>query len=44
MIMGYLKLFNNTVDYQDYINGDPLLPNVSLVDEDEKKAFTIIHL
>ena len=41
--MGYIKLFNNTVDYEDYINGDPLLPNVSLVDE-EKKEFSIIHL
>ena len=31
--MGYIKLFTNTVDYQDYINARPLLPNVSLVEE-----------
>ena len=42
--MGYIKLFNAITDYEDYINGDPLLPNVSLVDEEEKKEFSIIHL
>ena len=33
--MGYIKLFSNTAAYQDYINGMPLLPNVSLVEEDD---------
>ena len=33
--MGYIKLFNDIAAYQDYMNGDPLLPNVSLVEENE---------
>ena len=33
--MGYIKLFNTITAYQDYINGEPLLPNVSLVEEDD---------
>lgn len=31
--MDYLKLFENVSEYDAYINGDPLLPNVSFVNE-----------
>ena len=38
--MGYIKLFSNAIAYQDYMNGDPLLPNVSLIEENEGIFYT----
>ena len=37
--MKYLKEFSTNAEYEAYINGNPDLPNVSLIDEDESVKY-----
>ena len=39
MIKDYIKEFDTSSEYQSYIAGDPVLPNVSLIKEDNSVAY-----